>query len=330
MRIESYIYGNVLKFRGIRRECWSAIRQLWIRWWNDPACQMNVHGRALRMPLSHALPSYWRKFPLYDRLPARLADFLRNRHGRLVAVDVGANIGDTVAALFGGASDRILAIEPNPRFLQYLKLNWGSVANIDILNCLCSSTCSSGRYEVHEQTGTASLESAEAGIPLQARRLDDIMADHPEYGELNLLKIDTDGHDFEVLEGARASIRNAKPAVYFECDSFGCPDYVERCLETLAFFAEDGYAHFLLYDNFGRLMGRYDIGDSEQIKKLLFYQMASQNYYYDILVMRNEDLNSFYRSEKEFFVNALDSALRKTARYSLFSEAASGGGETGR
>ena len=46
-------------------------------------------------------------------------------------------------------------------------------------------------------------------------------------------KVDTNGHDFEVLAGAERLISRNHPVVLFECDVFNNTNYVEDCLSTL-------------------------------------------------------------------------------------------------
>src|SRR5215203_6027449 len=69
------------------------------------------------LPGNHPLPRYQRDYPLYDRflpmLVSRLPDTAQ-------IIDVGANCGDTVAAMYAANPRlRYLAIEPDPAFFKY-------------------------------------------------------------------------------------------------------------------------------------------------------------------------------------------------------------------
>ena len=67
------------------------------------------------------------------------------------------------------------------------------------------------------------------------RRLDDV----PEVwaSPVSLLKIDTEGYEPEVLEGARKLIEEHKPVIYLEMGG----DYVESTHRSIRFLADAGY-----------------------------------------------------------------------------------------
>jgi hypothetical protein len=66
--------------------------------WRPGSVTMTVHGVPLEMPSEHLLPFYVGANPLQERPLADLATRLAARDGHLDAIDVGANIGDTVSA----------------------------------------------------------------------------------------------------------------------------------------------------------------------------------------------------------------------------------------
>ncbi|HJV89801.1 MAG TPA: FkbM family methyltransferase [Holophagaceae bacterium] len=314
MKLASMVYRRLLASKGVQKKLWSSVRKRVIKLWDDPPCVMTVHGMELSLPLSHSLPIYLSKFPFYDRLPRRLSEFIHKKHGRLSCIDVGANVGDTIASFRLSEEDVFLAVEPNPKFNKLLRENWGTDKHVTIVEDICSSGHEDGRYAIQEQNGTASIVQADEGAQMSKRPLDEIVGSHPELRDANLLKIDTDGHDFEVLEGAWQVIKANAPAVLFECDAFGNADYVANCLKALRKFHECGYNHFILYNNFGNLMGRYPLGDLGAFRNLLFLQLTSDFYYFDVLVMKDEDLDQFHESEVEFFVGKMPNPhLRSTA-----------------
>jgi len=227
-------------------------------------------------------------------------------------MDVGANIGDTVAALYRGEHDLFLAIEPDPKFNRYLHENW-NVNNVRILDLVCSSSSGREKFELVEKFGTASLYKSAHGVEFQTTTVDDLLSENHEFAGLTLLKVDTDGNDFAVLAGAKQTLVG-QPAVLFECDVFGNTRYVEECLETLALFSAAGYRSMLVYEKFGYPLGRYELQDLSHFRELLFYQLTKKYIYFDILLMKEADLLAFYALEKSFFVDTLpDQRLRPTA-----------------
>jgi FkbM family methyltransferase len=314
VNIASIAYRRALHAGSPLRGAWSRLRRSLISLRGDPPCEMFVHGRVLRMPLSHELPTYLYHHPLYDSLPGRLGRHLRGDATRISLIDVGANIGDSIAAFGVVAGDRVLAIEPNPRFSRFLLKNWPDSSIVTFTDCLCSSGPEDGDYVIDEHAGTASIRPGVNGARMRRMPIDMLVQEFPEFGAANLLKIDTDGHDLEVLSGAEGFIRRARPVVLFECDVFGRADYTTAVQARLQAFRECGYENLIAYDHLGYLMGRHALHDWPAISRLLLYQLIAPRRYFDLVLIPEPEGTAFYAKEVEFFVQArVPAALRATA-----------------
>lgn len=299
--IATFVYRRMLDACGLRRKVWSRVRSVLIRLLHDPVCAMSVHGRTLMMPLSHPLPDYLKRYPFYDRLPKRLGAFIRETHGALVCIDVGANVGDTIAAFCPCERDTFLAIEPNPKFNTLLRTNWRSAPDVSVSSDLCSAESGAASYTILEKRGSASFMPDSQGMALNSRTLDEIADEFASFRRVNVLKVDTDGYDLDVLAGAKKVIASARPAILFECDACGDVRHMERCLQTLEGLKTDGYRGFLVYDNYGYLMGRHALDDVCAFRDLLLYHLSGGVAYFDLLLMTDSDLDSFHASENQFF-----------------------------
>lgn len=314
MRLATLVYKQRLSSSGIRKQAWGLLRKVMIRLFDDPVCLLRIHEMHLALPLSHSLPSYLKQFPFYDRLPRRISEYIHRKHGHLNCIDVGANIGDTIAAFFMDKEDAFLAIEPNPKFNKLLSENWGWNSNVRVISDVCSDCSDEGSFVIQEKNGTASILESENSIKMRRRQLDEILEEYPFAGNVNVLKIDTDGHDFEVIKGGMALMSKHTPMVLFECQPFADSDYVEHCLRTLLALKECGYKQFLLYDNFGHLVGKYNLSDVSPFRNLLFYQLTSGLCNFDILVMRDEELVQFYKDEINYFIEKMpNKSLQRAA-----------------
>lgn len=289
-----------------KKRYWLNFKNFLIHFFDDPACKLDIHGKSLYIPLSHALPIYLNDYPLYDRLPQRLGTYLRKTYGAVHLIDVGANIGDTLAA-FGNDStsnDTFLAIEPYEKFGRYLQLNWRNNPNVKILSYICTGLeQSTNKYRIEEKNGTAQIVKNNKGLVLSERTLDQIIDENPEFENCNILKIDTDGYDFEVISGAENLIRRNLPAVLFECESSENENFLEDCANTLRFFSTAGYSTLLVYDNIGNFLGKYYLTELHAINNLLFYQVTTKMFYVDMLIMNNNDIELFSKSEIDFFIS---------------------------
>lgn len=328
MNLPTLTYKNILETRGPQQRFWIHARDFLVWAGNDPGCSMEVHRMTLEMPLSHALPYYLRSFPLYDRLPGRLSEYVHAEYGFLNCIDVGANVGDTIAALSRNVNERFLAIEPNPKFNMYLRRNFGHADNIEILDYYCSSSSEAKRYMIDEHSGTASITVKGTGTSLRAETLDNIVSARPEFADCNLLKIDTDGHDFDVIAGAQRVIRGSLPIIIFEAYESSNPAYVEECLGTLTGLRDAGYGSFLIYDNYGFLMGRYSLSHLQIFRNLLFYQLTSPFHYFDIVVMPDDVVYKFLGREQEFFIQHISNKDLQLAARSAAAVEAERAGET--
>lgn len=145
------------------------------------------------------------------------------RHPGGLMVDVGANYG--YFSLLWAAqhpANRVVAFEPAAANTSALRAN---IARNNFSGRISTVAAAVGRQagEVRfaqnlEQSGWSRIvtdESPSAPVPLVA--LDDHLA--AESAEIALLKIDTEGHDWEVLAGCRALFARGKiRRTVFECD----------------------------------------------------------------------------------------------------------------
>ena len=320
MSVASFIYQQSLSASNdgrlparLRAGCFRLLRKTILRF-ADPACQMDIRGNLLWMPLSHQLPFYAGPGSNYDKILQRISNFIRTAEGQICGIDVGANIGDTIRACAKGSNqDRFLGVEPNPVYFEYLKRNVAHLPGTRLLQAVCTSTDQTTTYRISSVRGTAQFEASDSqdGLAIETKCLDSILEQCAEFKACNFFKIDTDGFDFEVLRGAKGLIATAKPAVFFECDVFGNPNYLEDTLQALRFFADTGYKHALVYDNLGYPFSQIKLSNPADFPQSLFYQLASRRCYFDILVMR--DAREFLKQEFDYFINATANKECRTA-----------------
>jgi FkbM family methyltransferase len=151
-----------------------------------------------------------------------------------VAVDVGANIGATVLIMdaYAGKDGRVIAIEPGPQSFALLQRNLArnEVATVTALNCAVSSE--PGRMTFRENSAYGHLAPGAEGPQVEVQTLDQIVEDLG-LTRLDLLKIDTEGFEPQVLEGAKATLERLRPVIYLELNSWALIAHGRR--DPLAF-----------------------------------------------------------------------------------------------
>jgi FkbM family methyltransferase len=153
----------------------------------------------------------------------------------LVIFDVGAHQGEYVEAALdalAGRKAQIYSFEPLPSNFVELEMLFRSHANIHTRNAALGAQ--SGTMELfiaREGITTASLHASKAGetgqsVAVEITTVDEVCAD-ARLGYISFLKIDTEGHEMDVLQGAGKLIEaGGVRAIQFEFgDTFLLTDH---------------------------------------------------------------------------------------------------------
>tara|TARA_B100000925_G_scaffold291899_1_gene282286 strand:+ start:1970 stop:2932 length:963 start_codon:yes stop_codon:yes gene_type:complete len=307
----SFLTQKHSESKGFMKKIWGLVRLVLIAVLSDPKTSYMVNGKKIIVPLSHAVPDYISTFKHYDNLPVRIANFFKKNNIEIRCVDVGANVGDTLA-LFDAHNEnesKFLAIEPHIKFSQYLDLNWKSDERVEIIYEVCSSKEEFSSNAFVEKSGTAFIDLNDDGEPIKQRTLDSMLKDLSNFKDPNIIKIDTDGYDFEVLKGAKQTIISNMPWIMFEVFTIQNKNYVEDCINSLIDLKNYGYSNLFIYDNLGNFHGSYQVDDIATIKKILFYQLTANSFYcFDFLVVPKDLSNNFLHDELSYFIDSCEDA----------------------
>lgn len=133
-----------------------------------------------------------------------------------VVVDVGANVGAiTLAASRAvGEAGRVHAFEPHPRTFKYLQgnLELNQAVNVMAHNVALGEDDGTVIFSSRRSDDQNYVVQSADGIPVEARRLDDVLRDEPR---IALLKVDVEGYELAVLKGAAEALRRSD-SVFFE------------------------------------------------------------------------------------------------------------------
>lgn len=289
-------------------------RNILLRFCN-PLITAKFNGFTLTMPFSHTIFINQKLFPHYDMRLRDIAECVRNKHGKLAMIDVGANIGDT-AVFTNIANARYLLIEGEKSYANLIRTNLmqnftapvhfttsnelatpsepaktgGGGTHFLLYNTFIGESSDSG-YGVDLQDGSGKLtprENDKSVQNIQIRTLDHIIAE--SNFSPNFIKIDTDGFDFKVLRSGEQSITKFKPALYFEWSYQHLHDIGESATSIFPLLAQWGYEWLLIFDNFGSPLCKLSSLDSANLSLLMDYTRDSkQIHYFDVLAFHKDD-----------------------------------------
>jgi len=214
-------------------------RRLLIRL-RDPLVRYRIGGLELVLPLSHELPFYRNDHPRYNEAIGRISAQLGGP-----VVDVGANVGDTAAAIRVLTDVPILCVEGDDRVFRLLERNARGLDPAPELERAFVETPPRGRVETAR--GTARVVAG--GEELPSKPLARILQDHPRFAEPALIKLDTDGFDVPILLANVELLGRLRPVLFFEYDPHlgADPAVFERLREA-------GYRRAHVYENTGEFV----------------------------------------------------------------------------
>ncbi len=174
-------------------------------------------------------------------------------------VEVGANIGASLVPLAAGFPHlRFHCIEPVPEFFALLEENAKSYAapNVTLYNRALGPR-DDEELEIRIGYGTAGLSSlvthhADMGrIRVASETLDRFVGEN----RVALLKLDVDGHELGVLQGAGGVLRRDLPKIFMEYSLSYLRDVGASPGELADLLAARGYDRITIFDPHGRRLG---------------------------------------------------------------------------
>ena len=127
-----------------------------------------------------------------------------------VFVDVGTHIGKW-SLLVSKTASEVYSFEPNPDIYKYLVANikLNDVKNVKALNIGLSSSSGKLRFFADTPEHSGSSKITEDGD----REIEVVPLDRFDLPEVELIKIDVEGHELDVLKGAERTLKNTKRVI---------------------------------------------------------------------------------------------------------------------
>jgi FkbM family methyltransferase len=222
----------------------------------------HVHLLKIHMPKYHY--KYFCRIEKGDFLPGHeehLSQRFTPREGDTV-IDIGAHIGryTITSSKQVGSTGKVVAIEADPDNFQLLKRNiaLNNLTNVLPLHYAVFSTRT--RMKLYEQSASAKYNSIMLTrartmnyVEVNADTLDSILEQN-RINQVNWIKIDVEGAEFEVLKGSNKTLSSNDISLLVEIHNIDDPSHYDNIL------------NFLKYHNYEiTFENRYGSGESHVI-----------------------------------------------------------------
>ena len=221
--------------------------------------------QALRSLCPQALLN-WREahyYARYGEVELNLIEFLCRTDRD--AIDVGANDGCYVHCLRQHAR-RVIAFEPMPAFASILRRKFRRRVVVEAVALSDAAGTVSLRMPVVDGAvvGGCSTISPAASAAYAAHRIIEVPMDRLDSiyaGDVGFIKIDVEGHQQAVLDGAVATIRRCRPRMLVEVEERLSPGGLAR---AKAYFKKLGYRGYYVHNGQLKLIDQFSIAELQR------------------------------------------------------------------
>lgn len=177
-----------------------------------------------------------------------------------VVIEVGSNIGASLMQMkIAKPQARVVCFEPSQRFLPALRKNIAANGWRDVTVETMLVSGRGGRLTLHNNTTTASVVSREYDDHVYLSSEEHVAVALDTYcaslSHLDFLKVDTDGHEYEVFSGAQATLRRLRPLLFFELADYMLQRAGQTAEGLLLLLRSLGYHDLLALDQVGHCIG---------------------------------------------------------------------------
>lgn len=269
----------------------------------DPLVSLKIGREVISLPFSHPLSYNMSVFPQYNTNLPRIVKIVSNKEPDLTVIDIGANIGDTVAFIKNEANVPILCIEGNEDYLKILNKNVSQFRDVVAIKQLVGEEQTDSNYALRAERGTAFLERVEGKGNIDVKSLTTILKGHPQFAKSRILKTDTDGFDTTIIRGSKEFISNVYPVLFFEFD----PNLIRKTEDPYGFLEylhSLDYEYLMFYTNSGDFLTSLSFSENKLIARQLVEYFSGRN------TLLFADICAFHRNDRSLFEECVDSEMK--------------------
>lgn len=238
--------------------------------------ESTLYGRTMRMPSEHPLSEGLIFTPHINRPLALTVQAIANLSvdgADIPVIDVGANIGETIAVIEQKVPERCsyLCIDADPDLIGICQHNYRSSSRVEAEQHFIGDIEGATVRLVDDGRANATTKLVDGNPNDLPRlvRLDTIGAPFANaHGKLSLIKVDVEGLDFSVLRSAEALLRKYEPCLYFEWFPELLKQSENNACNGFDYLRGLGYTHFVFFNNVGYYHSKLINPDPQQLEAL--------------------------------------------------------------
>ncbi len=259
------------------------------------------------MPGKNVQLTNYKLYPDLNEQLGRLALTIYTKYPEMFVVDVGANVGDTIAVLKSAVDVPVIGVEGDELSFSYLEKNITQFKNVQIVKTFLSDKTKEERVSFCKSGWNATIIPGEnGGQQVTFKTLDEVLSlDRFKNADVKLLKVDVEGFDTIVLRGASATIERHKPVLFFEYNRENMKVINEDGISTVLSYNNFGYKKIVFFDHKGTLVLATELQNEEVVRYMHEYISSPKNLmgYYDICLFHENDTEiaeQFLAKEKTY------------------------------
>lgn len=255
--------------------------------------QVPVSKFSIAMPGNNPLVNHYKHFPEYNKELGKLAKLIHTKYTDAVLIDIGANVGDTLAVIKSCTDIPVIAIEGDNLSYSFL------LKNAQLFNSINTIQAFLGERDKHENVNvekegwnTTLIPSDSGSSSLHIQTLDKLLIDHGQFDRaIRLIKIDTEGFDTIILRGASKTLTRHHPVLFFEYNRENMDAIREDGLSTILSLTKFGYTDIAIFDNFSRCLVHTTLDQDKLLHQIHNYADGINGLipHYDICIVHSDD-----------------------------------------
>ena len=254
---------------------------------------ITVGGFPIKAPAINPLISTYTEMKDFGNEIARIVVLIYKKYSDLSVLDIGANIGDTVATIKSVANVPIICVEGDDFSFSYLIENTKQFSGVKLYKNYLGEREETVNFTINKKGWNSTLiPDMTSTQQINLITLDQVMKN--SFGSIKqfkFLKIDTEGYDTIILRGSFNLLKIAKPTLYFEYNQDNMANIHEDGLSTLYKLKDFGYEKILFFDDKGRFILSSTLNHQQTISELSGYANGRDGliYYYNLCIFHRED-----------------------------------------